>query len=161
MERSRWRTFVFWVVLVEAVGLLSGYLSREGAVNFRELVSQPPLSPPGVVFPVVWSILYALMGISAARICLELPSKERGRGLALFILQLAVNFIWSPVFFVVNDFGAAFLLVVVLWGLVFAMIRQFNKTDPVAAVLQIPYLIWLTFAGYLSAGIWILNFDPM
>ena len=116
MERSRWRTFVFWVVLVEAVGLLSGHLSREGAVNFRELVAQPPLSPPGVVFPVVWSILYALMGISAARICLELPSKERGRGLALFILQLAVIFIWSPVFFVVKDFGAAFLLVVVLWG---------------------------------------------
>lgn len=157
MVRSRWRTYVFWILLVEAVGLLSGFLSRGGAMMFRETVVTPPLSPPGSVFPVVWSVLYALMGISAARIWLELPSAERSRGLGLFALQLAVNFLWSPVFFVLQDYGAAFLLVAVLWGLVFAMIRQFYKVDPVAAVLQIPYLIWLTIAAYLSAGVWILN----
>ena len=160
MKNFKWSDLFIFIISAELVGAVSALLSG-GFTDLYGSLIQPPLSPPGVVFPVVWSVLYALMGISAARICLELPSKERGRGLALFILQLAVNFIWSPVFFVVKDFGAAFLLVVVLWGLVFAMIRQFNKVDPVAAMLQIPYLIWLTFAGYLSAGIWILNFDPM
>ena len=157
MVKSRWRTYVFWIVLAEAVGLVSGFLSRGGMASFREMVVQPPLSPPAVVFPVVWSVLYALMGISAARIWLELPSEERSRGLVLFLLQLVVNFLWSPVFFVLQDYGTAFVLLIVLWALVFLMIRQFNKIDPVAAALQIPYLIWLTFAAYLNAGVWILN----
>ena len=118
---------------------------------------KPALSPPGLVFPIVWGILYALMGFSAARIYLAAPSHLRSRGLNLFIAQLVVNFFWSPVFFNLQAFGFAFLWLLILWGLVLWMIFTFRKADPIAAKLQIPYLLWLTFAAYLNLGVWYLN----
>ena len=105
----------------------------------------------------VWTILFALMGIGAARIYLAPPSKARSRGLNLFIAQLVVNFFWSPVFFNLQAFGLAFFWLLLLWGLVIWMILTFRKVDRTAANLQIPYLLWLTFAAYLNAGVWYLN----
>ena len=139
------------------IGALSGFLSREGAGTFSETVIQPPLSPPAWLFPVVWSILYALMGISAARISLAPDSPQKKQGLNLYIIQLVLNFFWSLIFFNLQAYGLAFLWLVVLWITVFLMILSFRKADPVAAWLQIPYLIWLTFAAYLSFGVWYLN----
>lgn len=124
---------------------------------YEQTIVQPPLSPPGWLFPVVWSILYALMGIGAARVYLAPPSKDRSRGLNLFIAQLVVNFFWSPIFFNLQAFGLAFFWLLLLWGLVLWMILAFRKVDPLAAKLQIPYLIWLTFAAYLNIGVWYLN----
>ena len=124
---------------------------------YAQAIVKPPLSPPGWVFPVVWSILYALMGIGAARICLTAPSKARSLGLNLFIAQLVVNFFWSPVFFNAQAFGFAFFWLLLLWGLVLWMTITFHQLDPLAAKLQIPYLIWLTFAAYLNLGVWYLN----
>ena len=157
MNKENWKTYGFWILLSEAVGVLSGFLSRSGQMIFSDTVIQPPLSPPGWVFPVVWSILYALMGIGAARISLSAPSKERNRGLNLFVAQLIVNFFWSPIFFNAQAFGFAFLWLVLLWVLVLLMILAFRKIDKTAAWLQIPYLLWLTFAAYLSFGVWFLN----
>ena len=105
----------------------------------------------------MWSILYALMGIGAARIYLAPPSKSRSLGLNLFISQLVVNFFWSPLFFNLQAFGLAFFWLLLLWGLVLGMILTFRKVDPLAAKLQIPYLMWLTFAAYLNFGVWYLN----
>ena len=124
---------------------------------YESTILQPPLSPPGWVFPVVWTILFALMGISAARVYLSPPSSDRSLGLNLFITQLVVNFFWSPIFFNLQAFGFAFFWLLLLWGLVLAMILIFRKTDPTAAKLQIPYLVWLTFAAYLNLGVWYLN----
>jgi len=124
---------------------------------YAQTILQPPLSPPGWVFPVVWTVLYALMGISAARIYLVPASKERSLGLNLFITQLVVNFFWSPVFFNLQAFGFAFLWLLLLWILVLWMILSFRETDGLAAALQIPYLLWLTFAAYLNLGVWYLN----
>ena len=118
---------------------------------------KPPLSPPGWVFPVVWAILYALMGISAARVWLAAPSKARNLGLNLFVAQLIVNFFWSPIFFNACANGFAFLWLLLLWGLVLWMILSFWKVDSLAAKLQIPYLLWLTFAAYLNLGVYYLN----
>lgn len=146
-----------WISLSEAVGALSGWLTREGTKIFNETVTQPPLSPPAVVFPIVWAILYALMGIGAARIWLSGESPERSRGLNLFITQLVVNFFWSLIFFDLQAFGFALVWLVLLWGLVFWMTLTFSKTDKLAAWLQLPYLLWLTFAAYLNAGVWALN----
>ena len=109
------------------------------------------------VFPVVWGILYALMGISAARISLAAPSSAKSRGLNLFITQLVVNFFWSLIFFNARAYAFAFLWLLLLWGLVLWMILTFRKVDPAAAWLQIPYLLWLTFAAYLNYGVWQLN----
>ena len=105
----------------------------------------------------IWTILFALMGIGAARIYLSPPSRARNLGLNLFIAQLAVNFFWSPIFFNAQAFGFAFFWLLLLWGLVLAMILVFRKADSLAAKLQIPYLLWLTFAAYLNAGVWYLN----
>jgi tryptophan-rich sensory protein len=156
MKRT-WKTYTFWILLSVGIGALSGFLSREGAGTFSETVIQPPLSPPAWLFPVVWSILYVLMGISAARISLAPDSPQKKQGLNLFIIQLVLNFFWSLIFFNLQAYGLAFLWLVALWITVFLMILSFRKADPVAALLQIPYLVWLTFAAYLSAGVWYLN----
>ena len=101
--------------------------------------------------------LYALMGISAARISIAPDSPAKDRSLNLFVAQLIVNFFWSLIFFNGKVYGFALLWLILLWVLVFAMIRSFWKTDRLAALLQIPYLLWLTFAAYLNAGVWLLN----
>ncbi len=157
MNKSNGKTYVFWIALAESAGLLSGFLTREGTQIYAEMLQKPPLSPPGWVFGVVWTVLYALMGISAARIYLTPPSPERSSGLNLFIAQLIVNFFWSPIFFNAQAYGFAFIWLLLLWVLVLLMILQFRKADKTAALLQIPYLLWLTFAAYLSYAVWQLN----
>lgn len=157
MIKRSWKIYGLWILLTEAVGALSGWLSREGSEIFQQSVAKPPLSPPGWLFPVVWGILYALMGFGAARIYLSPSSRERSRGLNLYIVQLIVNFFWSLIFFNAQAFGFAFLWLLLLWALVLWMILTWRKVDPLAAYLQIPYLIWLTFAAYLNAGVWYLN----
>lgn len=148
---------MFWILLAEAVGALSGWLTREGTQIYAQTIVKPPLSPPGWIFPVVWAILYALMGIGAAKVYQAPASKTRSMGLNLFITQLVVNFFWSPIFFNLQDFGFSLLWLLLLWGLVLWMILAFRKVKPLAAKLQIPYLLWLTFAAYLNFGVWYLN----
>ena len=157
MKKEDWKVYLFWIALCEAVGLLSGLLSMEGMAIYNATVSKPPLTPPAWVFPVVWTILYALMGISAARVSLSPPSKWRSWGLNTFTAQLIVNFFWSLFFFNAQAFGFAFLWLILLWALVFVTIWLFWKVDRIAAWLMIPYLIWLTFAAYLNAMVWLMN----
>lgn len=155
--KASWKPYVFWILLAEAAGALSGWLSREGSEVFSQTVTQPPLSPPAILFPIVWTILYALMGIGAARVSLAPPSPQRSRGLNLFVIQLVVNFFWSLIFFNAQAYGFALLWLLALWGLVLWMILLFRRVDPLAAWLQLPYLLWLTFAAYLNWGVWNLN----
>ena len=157
MNKPTGKQIVFWILLSEAVGLLSGLLSREGTALYAELLQKPPLSPPGWVFPVVWTILYGLMGLSAAIIYAAPPTQARSRGLNLFIAQLIVNFFWSPIFFNARAYGFALAWLLLLWVLVLLMILEFRKVDKTAALLQIPYILWLTFAAYLNYGVWQLN----
>ena len=157
MKKRPWKVYVFWILLSESIGALSGWISRSGMERYRETVNQPALSPPMFLFPIVWGILFALMGISAARISLSPESKSRDLGLNLFVAQLVVNFFWSPIFFNAQAFGLAFGWLMLLWVLVLTMILVFHRVDPLAAWLQLPYLAWLTFAAYLSYGVWMLN----
>lgn len=124
---------------------------------YGQVIRQPPLSPPGWVFPLVWGILYALMGIGGARVSMTPPSQQRSLGLNLMVAQLIVNFFWSLIFFNRQAFGFAFFWLLLLLALVSWMALTFRKTDAPAARLQIPYLIWLGFAGYLNLGVWYLN----
>lgn len=156
MHKKVW-TYAGWIALTETVGALAGWLTREGTQLYRSAITKPPLSPPAIVFPIVWAILYALMGIGAARVYLSAPSKNRSSSLQLYFIQLAVNFFWSIIFFNWQSFGGALLWLIALWVLVLWMILSFRKVDPIAAKLQIPYLLWVTFAGYLNAGVWLLN----
>ena len=157
MLKQNWKTFALWIGLAEAVGGLSAWLSREGMKAYSETVAQPSLSPPMWLFPVVWGILFLLMGYSAGRIYLAPESRERSRGLNLFVAQLIINFFWSLIFFNAQAFLLAFVWLILLWVLVLLMILTFRKVDPLAAWLQVPHLLWLTFAAYLSAGVWYLN----
>jgi len=157
MKKHTWKRYAFWILLTEAVGALSGWLTRRGTQLYTETVTKPPLSPPSMVFPIVWTILFALMGIGIARIYRSPASKARSRSLLLFLAQLAFNFFWSIIFFNFQNFGLAFVWLIALWLLILWMILSFRKADPVAAWLQIPYLLWVTFAAYLNLGVWMLN----
>ena len=139
------------------MGGLSGILSMEGMWLYAESALKPPLTPPGWLFAVVWTILYTLMGISSSKIWLAPESKDRSKGLNLYVVQLIVNFFWSLLFFNAQAYGLAALWLILLWVLVLLMILEFSKVDKLAAWLQIPYFIWLTFAAYLNLGVWFLN----
>ena len=86
MKKHNWKVYAFWILLAEGIGALSGWLTREGTKVYNETILQPPLSPPGIVFPIVWAVLYALMGIGAARVYLSRASGARSRGLLLFLV---------------------------------------------------------------------------
>ena len=148
---------MFWIALAEGVGALSGWLTREGTEIYQQTVLQPSFAPPPLVFPVVWGILYALMGIGAARVWASEPSAARSAGINVFIVQLVVNFFWSLIFFNLQAYGLALLWLVLLWVLVLGMIVLFFRVDPAAGLLQIPYLLWVTFAAVLNFAVWRLN----
>ena len=157
MRIQKWKPYVVCIVLTEAVGTLSGLLTRDGMKTYEAFAAKPALTPPGAVFPVVWSILYALMGIGAARIWRSPASVMRKQSVILFAVQLAVNFVWSLLFFNAKVYGFAFIWLALLWILIVLMIRAFYQVDKTAAYLQIPYLLWVTFAGYLNFMVWQLN----
>lgn len=157
MLKKQWKSIIFWVLLSEAAGFLAGMLTREATQIYSDTIMKPPLSPPAWVFPVVWGILYALMGIGAGLVAAEESSVQRSRALNLMVAQLVVNFFWSLIFFNTQAFGFALLWLLLLLGLVIWMALEFRKTVPLAAKLQIPYILWLVFAAYLNAGVWYLN----
>jgi len=157
MNFKKWKPYLFWILLAEGVGLLAGLLTREATMIYANTIQKPPLAPPAIVFPIVWTILYALMGIGAARVATSPNRTEDNVSLNLFIIQLIINFFWSFFFFNAQAFGFAAIWLVLLWVLVLLMIISFWKVDRLAAWLQIPYLIWLTFAAYLNFAVYLLN----
>lgn len=138
------------------VGALSAFISMDAMKEFATL-NKPPLSPPGWLFPVVWTVLYALMGFSLFIITGTPPSDDRRNAITLFAVQLFFNFMWSIFFFNLSLYFFSFIWLVALWALVILMILSFKKLSPLAAYLNVPYLIWITFAGYLNLGVAILN----
>ena len=157
MKKQSWKPYLFWILFTEGVGFLSGWLTREGVRLFNASAQQPPLSPPAILFPIVWGILYALMGTGAARIYLAPASNARSRALLVYLIQLASNFLWSLIFFNLQNYALAFFWLLILWGMILLMILSFWKVDRIAAPLQIPYLLWVSFAAYLTFGVWMLN----
>ncbi|MBQ9543641.1 MAG: tryptophan-rich sensory protein [Clostridia bacterium] len=157
MSGSKSKNVFLFVLLCEAAGLVSGLITRGGAILYAESAVKPFLSPPGVVFPIVWTVLYALMGVGAGLVASTDPGAKRTAALRLFGLQLAVNFFWSVIFFNMRAYGAALLWLFVLLFLVIALFRAYLGTVRTAAYLLIPYLVRVAFAGYLNAGVWILN----
>ena len=154
MQRHK-KLYGLSVLLAVGVGGLSGFLSRNGMKEYASL-KRPPLSPPGAVFPVVWTILFILMGIGAAMVWLTRRT-ERVRALAVYGIQLAVNFFWSILFFAFSQYLLAFIWLIALIVLIVLMIYSFYQISPAAAYLQIPYLLWCLFAACLNFAIYRLN----
>ena len=156
MKKFKWTDLFIFIVSAELVGAVSALLSNGFTEFYRSLV-QSPLSPPAILFPIVWTILYALMGWSAYLIYSEDDAPDRAKALILYAVQLAVNFSWSIIFFRFQQLGAAAVTAVLLSILVAAMILSFRKIRTKAAVLNIPYLLWSLFASYLAIANWVLN----
>ena len=157
MKRKRIWTYVLWILGTEAVGALAAWLTQDGMELYKTQMLKPPLSPPAIVFPIVWALLYALMGIGAARVDLSGRSEARADALQVYLLQLAINFTWSIFFFRLGSYGGALAVLLLLLGLIVWMILRFRRVDRPAARLQLPYLLWVVFAAYLNAGVFILN----
>lgn len=157
MKLKKWLPYIVSVGIALGVGILSAILSKNGMEIYQENAAKPPFTPSGWLFSVVWTVLYVLMGISAARIWLLPDSALRSKALNLYVVQLVLNFFWSLIFFNLQAYGFAFIWLLALWILVFTMVLAFYKLDHTAAFLQIPYLVWLTFAAYLNIGVWALN----
>ena len=155
MKRS-WKTFLIAIAIPLAVGGLSTLLS--GGMRDFFVLNQPPLSPPGWVFPIVWSILYVMMGYASYRVyTADAPADQIRRALILYGVQLFLNFLWPIFFFGFHWYLAAFILLLGLWGFVFWTMVTFSAIDKTAGYLLVPYLIWLSFAAYLNLGIVFLN----
>lgn len=151
-------TYIVAVALPLAVGAVSALLTRENMDIYSEL-SVPPLAPPAWLFPIAWTILYILMGISSAMVYLQREHEPQmaERGLIVYFLSLVVNFTWSIIFFNMRSFIFAFIWLLLLVYLIIRTILYYRRVSPVAAYLQIPYLIWVLFAGYLNLGIYLLS----
>ena len=156
MIKNTMKSYLFWILIIEATGLLSGLLSMEGMGEYAQNAVKPGFSPPALVFPIVWTILYALMGIGIARIR-STSSSERKNAEIMFAAQLILNLFWPLIFFNAKAYGPALMLLMALWILVFAMLLAFQKLDNPAGKLQIPYLLWLSFAVLLNEQTWLLN----
>ena len=140
-----------------AVGGLAAFITRN-SMDIYDKINQPFLAPPSWVFPVAWTILYILMGISSVMIYRsDAPSDEKKRAFRLYGINLVVNFFWSIIFFNLGAFFIAFLWLMLLLFVIIRMISSFYKIKPVAAYLQVPYVIWCCFATYLTASIWLMN----
>lgn len=169
MKRD-WKTLLVCILIPLGVGAVAGFLTRGGMESFATL-NKPPLSPPAWVFPVVWTILYILMGLSSYLIYVSGTQEQnnktlsknteeslgKSKALSTYGYQLIVNFLWPVFFFNFQWYFFAFLWLVLLWVLVAKMILEFGMISPMAAFLNVPYLLWLSFAGYLNLGIWLLN----
>jgi len=139
-----------------AVGGLAALLS--GGMETYKVVNQPPLSPPGWVFPVVWTVLYLLMGEASYRVLTSGADPDQiKKALIAYGVQLFLNFLWPLVFFGGQLYLAAFFILIALWVGIFITMRRFSKINETAGDLLIPYLLWVTFAGYLNLGVFLLN----
>lgn len=138
------------------IGALAGFLTSGDVKEFTATAKQPFFAPPGWVFPVVWTILYALMGF-AAYIIENTSSPRKSRALTVYYVQLSFNFVWSFIFFSAGNYLFAFLWIILLWVLIIATILEFKMIKSRAAYILIPYLIWVTFAAVLNFSVYLLN----
>ena len=149
-----WKNLITAVAIPLAAGGLSAWITKDGMKAF-ETVNQPPLTPPMWLFPVVWSILFVLMGIASYLVVMQ--KGEDTKALTLYAVQLIFNFFWSIWFFNLGWYLFAFLWLVALWILIIATTVAFYRISKPAAWLMLPYLVWVAFAGYLNLGVWWLN----
>lgn len=150
----QWKKLTVCIAIPLAVGGISAFFTRD-SMNMFEMLNKPALSPPGWLFPIVWTILYILMGIASY---LVVTSQKPNRGaLTVYAVQLAFNFIWPFLFFNMEMYLPAFAWIVILWLLILATTLLFGRISKLAGYLFVPYLLWVAFAGYLNFAIYLLN----
>ncbi len=149
--KKKWVELLFSLAVSLGTGGLAGALTA-GSMKQYESMYRPPFAPPGWVFPAVWTILYTFMGI-AAWLVYRSGAQEKKSALKWYLAQLAVNAVWPLLYFRAGAYRVAFFWLVLLWYLVFETIRKFSRISKPAARWMIPYLAWITFAGYLNLAV--------
>ncbi len=156
------KTQQIWKLLVSlllslGVGAIAGIFTSKAIPGWYASLNQPTFNPPNWVFGPVWTTLYIILGISLFMIWILEPGKERNQAILVFSVQLLLNFGWSFFFFYFKMIGVALVDIVVLWLMIVIMLYRFNRLKPMAAYINIPYLLWVTFATVLNAAYFILN----
>lgn len=155
--KIKWKTLLISVAVPLIVGGLSAVLTAGSMGNFK-LLEKPPLSPPAAVFPVVWTVLFVLMGIASYLVLKsDAPKEEKEKALQIYAIQLFFNFFWSILFFNFNLYTFSFVWLVALLILILSTALAFGRIEKTAGYLLIPYIVWVIFAGYLNLGIAFLN----
>lgn len=150
---------IILILIPLLVGIVSSLLTKDAMVAFNSF-RKPPLSPPGILFPIVWTILYVMMGISSYLIIDNENAgllKTKKKCIKLYILQLVFNFFWSLIFFGYQLYYLAFIWLIILWVIVLLLILESKKLSKIASCLLIPYMVWMTFAAYLNIGVALMN----
>ena len=151
------KSLLICITVPLAVGGLSALLTMGSMKDFAAL-DQPPLSPPGWIFPLVWTVLYVLMGIASYIILASsVPTLDKKNALKVYFIQLAFNFLWSEIFFTLGAYEIAFLWLLMLLALILLTTVRFWRIDRRAGILMLPYAVWVVFAGYLNLAISSLN----
>lgn len=152
--KIQWKNLITCLAIPLAVGGLASLLTQNSMAVFASL-NKPALAPPGWLFPVVWTILYILMGIASYLVLTS--TKPNTKALTVYGTQLAFNFLWSIIFFNLKLYLFAFIWLILLWLLILETINRFHQISKPAGYLLLPYLLWVTFAGYLIFSIYLLN----
>ena len=152
--KIQWKNLITCLAIPLAVGSLSALLTQNSMETFNS-ITKPGLAPPGWLFPVVWTILYILMGIASYLVLTS--GKPNNYALTVYGIQLVFNFFWSIIFFNLELYLFAFIWLVLLWLLILKTTLLFYQISKPAGYLMIPYLLWVTFAGYLNLSIYLLN----
>lgn len=154
MKKINWKRLIIIILITFIVGSFFSLFTMNNMDTFKEL--QKPINVPGILFPIVWSILYLLMSISCY-IITEKDNPNKNKALTIYAVQLVINSLWSLIFFGFGAYLISFIWLLILLASIIWMIIEFYKIDKKAALLQIPYLLWVIFAGYLNLGIYLLN----
>lgn len=154
---SKTKKYIIGIAIPLAVGGLSALLTQSAMQKFNSL-NQPPLAPPSWLFPVVWTVLFVLMGIASSLVYMaDVPQEQKKSALTLYGVQLAMNFLWSIVFFNFGAYLFAFVWLLALLAVIIATAVKFRKISKTATWMLIPYILWVCFAGYLNFAIYLLN----
>lgn len=148
--------FILFPLLTLGVGALSGYLAAPGLADVYPFLEKSILTPPGYVFPAVWTVLYLLMGLGLALV-VKRGGSGTGTAALLWVVQLALNVLWSLLFFGTGAYFKALVCLGALWLVILLMVLAFHTVSRLAAWMQVPYFLWVSFAGYLNLVVWQLN----
>lgn len=154
MKKINWKKFFIIAIITFVVGSFFSFFVMNSMDSFKEL--EKPINVPGILFPIVWSILYLLMSISCYIIS-ESNNKCKNNAIIWYVIQLVINSLWSLIFFGFDAYLFSFIWIILLLISVIIMVIKFYIIDKKTAYLQIPYILWIIFAGYLNLGIYLLN----
>lgn len=157
MKEIKWPLLLICIAIPLVSGSLSGLAIADHISSWYSTLNKPSFNPPNYLFGPVWSVLYILMGIGLYLILQTPKSAMRTKSIVLFTVQLILNLSWSFIFFNAQSPFAALIIIGILWIAILMMMIYFHTLSPIASYLQIPYLLWVSFASVLNAAIWLLN----